>query len=204
MKTIIFFTFIGITLFGNAQINSDHYTQEIQLHRLNSRKELITEAKAPIQVADTVLLDYFSPNITWKIRAEIVFTPNDSVFQMPTSSGTTKPYKRFAIAKMKHHNQEFELSIYQNQTFLNNSDLNDYLFIPFLDATNGETTYEGGRYIDLRIHELKNELVEIDFNKCYNPYCAYSSGYNCPVPPVENRLKIPIEAGEKKFRKTNH
>ena len=204
MKTIIFFTFMGITLFGNAQLNSDYYTQEIQLLRFNSKKELISEAKAPIQVTDTVFLDYYSPNIAWRLHAEIVLTPNDSVFQMPTSSGKTKPYKRFAIAKMKHQNKEFELSIYQNQTFINNPELKDYLFIPFLDATNGETTYEGGRYIDLRIHELENGHAEIDFNKSYNPYCAYSSGYNCPVPPVENRLKLKIEAGEKKFNKSNH
>lgn len=180
------------------------YSQEILAKRQNSKKELISETRAPIQASDTSLLDYYEPNIDWKIEAEILLTPNDTIFQMPTSSGKTKPYKRYGIAKMRHAGKSFELSIYQNQNFLNDPELKDYLFIPFLDATNGETTYEGGRYIDLRLYEIKNGMAVIDFNLCYNPYCAYSAGYNCPVPPAENRLKILIEAGEKKFKKSNH
>ena len=65
-------------------------------------------------------------------------------------------------------------------------------------------TYGGGRYIDLTITDIKNNLIELDFNKCYNPYCAYSDGYSCPIPPDENNLKIKIEAGEKKFAKPQH
>lgn len=187
-----------------SQNQLSEYSQEILVNRQNSKKELIAETRAPIQASDTSMLDYYEPYIDWKIEAEILLTPNDSVFQMPTSSGKTKPYKRYGIAKMQHAGKTFELSIYQNQNFLNDPELKDYLFIPFLDATNGETTYEGGRYIDLRLYEIKNGVAVIDFNLCYNPYCAYSTGYNCPVPPAENRLKIKIEAGEKKFKKSNH
>jgi len=78
----------------------------------------------------------------------------------------------------------------------------DHLFIPFTDATSGEETYESGRYIDLEIKDITNENVLIDFNKAYNPYCAYVSGkYNCPIPPNENRLIVAIRAGEKSFGK---
>ena len=187
-----------------SQNQLSEYSREILVNRQNSKKELIAETRAPIQASDTSMLDYYEPNIDWKIEAKILLTPNDSVFQMPTSSGKTKPYKRYGIAKMQHAGKTFELSIYQNQNFLNDPELKDYLFIPFLDATNGETTYEGGRYIDLRLYEIKNGVAVIDFNLCYNPYCAYSTGYNCPVPPAENRLKIKIEAGEKKFKKADH
>jgi uncharacterized protein (DUF1684 family) len=72
----------------------------------------------------------------------------------------------------------------------------------FYRCTSGEETYESGRYIDLEIKDITNENVLIDFNKAYNPYCAYVSGkYNCPIPPAENRLTVAIRAGEKAFRK---
>jgi uncharacterized protein len=198
----IFWLVLSSSVYSQNQMTE--YSQEILAKRQNSKKELISETRAPIQASDTSLLDYYEPNIDWKIEAEILLTPNDTIFQMPTSSGKTKPYKRYGIAKMRHAGKSFELSIYQNQNFLNDPELKDYLFIPFLDATNGETTYEGGRYIDLRLYEIKNGMAVIDFNLCYNPYCAYSTGYNCPVPPAENRLKIKIEAGERKFKKNGH
>lgn len=204
MKAILLFTLTLMSILGKSQLDSDSYAQTIQSKRHNSKKEIISENRAPLQASDTSMLDYYVPDIGWKLEAKILLTPDDTVFQMPTSSGKTKPYKRFGIAKMQHGGKEFQLSIYQNQNFLNDPELKDYLFIPFLDATNGESTYEGGRYIDLRLYEIKNGVAVIDFNLCYNPYCAYSTGYNCPVPPIENRLQIKIEAGEKKFRKSNH
>ena len=204
MRYFIFIFWLVLSSSVYSQNQMTEYSQEILAKRQNSKKELISETRAPIQASDTSLLDYYEPNIDWKIEAEILLTPNDTIFQMPTSSGKTKPYKRYGIARMRHAGKSFELSIYQNQNFLNDPELKDYLFIPFLDATNGETTYEGGRYIDLRLYEIKNGMAVIDFNLCYNPYCAYSTGYNCPVPPAENRLKILIEAGEKKFKKSNH
>lgn len=79
----------------------------------------------------------------------------------------------------------------------------DYLFIPFKDKTNGAATYGGGRYLELRMGEIIDNKVVIDFNKCYNPYCAYSEGFNCPIPPLENHLDIKIEVGEKMFAKSH-
>ena len=77
----------------------------------------------------------------------------------------------------------------------------DYLFIPFMDHTNGETTYGGGRYFDVMIGDIMDDKLVLDFNICYNPYCAFSDGYNCPVPPKENHLEVAIKAGEKMFNK---
>ena len=77
----------------------------------------------------------------------------------------------------------------------------DYLFLPFTDPTNGVTTYGGGRYLDLMIPATK--VVQLDFNKAYNPYCAYSGNYSCPIPPEENHLEIEIKAGVKKYHSTS-
>ena len=75
--------------------------------------------------------------------------------------------------------------------------MKDHLFVPFKDWTNGEESYGGGRYIDLKTGDITDGKITIDFNKCYNPWCAYSDGYNCPIPPVENHFELKIEAGEK-------
>jgi uncharacterized protein (DUF1684 family) len=96
------------------------------------------------------------------------------------------------------------LNIYQSQDLMVTQQYRDHLFIPFTDATSGEETYESGRYIDLEINDIKNDKLLIDFNKAYNPYCAYVSGkFNCPVPPPENRLVVAIRAGEKAFKKAH-
>jgi uncharacterized protein (DUF1684 family) len=73
----------------------------------------------------------------------------------------------------------------------------DYLFIPFTDLTNGHGSYGGGRYLDLTIPPAGTTTMVLDFNRAYNPSCAYNVAYSCPVPPPENRLAIAIPAGVK-------
>ena len=69
------------------------------------------------------------------------------------------------------------------------------LFLPFQDSS--ADSYGGGRYLDIRTGDIRDGKLVLDFNRCYNPYCAYKEGYSCPIPPVENRLPVAIEAGEK-------
>ena len=187
-----------------SQSMKDNYISKIDSTRNRIKLDMIESSKPPISISDTAFLQYFPADIEWKLEAKITLTPNEIPFELPTSSGKTKLFKKYAVAKMAVKGQEFELSIYQNQAFLNNPELMDHLFIPFLDASNGESTYEGGRYIDITLSDISLNKAIIDFNLCYNPYCAYSSGYNCPIPPAENRLKIPINAGEKKWTKSDH
>jgi hypothetical protein len=85
--------------------------------------------------------------------------------------------------------------VYQNLGLLKNPEYEDYLFLPFNDYTNGNETYGGGRYLDVRIP--KGNTMVLDFNKAYNPYCAYTYGYSCPVPPRGNSLETEINAGIK-------
>jgi uncharacterized protein (DUF1684 family) len=76
--------------------------------------------------------------------------------------------------------------------------------VPFGDATSGFESYGGGRYLDFTISDIKNNFLPIDFNKAYNPYCAYTAGYSCPIPPKENLLNASISAGEKNYGKPVH
>lgn len=80
----------------------------------------------------------------------------------------------------------------------------DYLFVPFGDATSGFESYGGGRYLEFEISDIHHNKVQLDFKKAYNPYYAYTAGYNCPIPPKENFLAVSIEGGEKNYEKPVH
>jgi uncharacterized protein (DUF1684 family) len=140
-------------------------------------------------------IHFFPVNTKYIVNARFVRTLNEKPFQMTTSSGMRKTYVKFGEALFKIDKKEYKLNVYQSQDLLQSAEYKDYLFMPFTDATSGNETYEGGRYIDLTIPT--SDHILINFNEAYHPYCAYTDGYNCPVPPKENKLPIRIEAGVK-------
>ncbi|HMR81995.1 MAG TPA: DUF1684 domain-containing protein [Niabella sp.] len=152
---------------------------------------------------DKKQLQFFTIDETYKVKATFEYVKNAPWFALPTSSGKTKMYRQYGKLTFELNSQIQTLYVYQSQDLIQNPQYADHLFLPFTDATTGKESYETGRYIDLKIDDIKNNKVAIDFNKAYNPYCAYVSGYSCPIPPKENRLKIAIKAGEKKYRKVH-
>ncbi len=140
-------------------------------------------------------IHFYPVDAKYAVNAKFIRTPNEKSFQMSTSSGMRKTYVKYAEVIFMLDNKSYKLNIYQSLELIKSSEYKDYLFIPFTDATSGNETYEGGRYIDLNIPQ--SDHIVINFNKAYNPYCAYTDGYNCPIPPAENTLPIKIEAGVK-------
>jgi len=138
-------------------------------------------------------LDFFEIDTNYVVDAEFVRTPYESPFAMPTTKERTPIYVKYGELYFQLKGKKFKLNVYQSQDLAKKPEYADYLFLPFTDQTNGETTYGGGRYIDLKLPLGKR--VEIDFNKAYNPYCAYSKNYSCPIPPSENDLKTSIPVG---------
>ncbi len=121
-------------------------------------------------------------------------------FAMETSGKIKKTFRVYAYLYFTIKGTPLKLTVYQSRQLMQSEAYKDYLFIPFTDISNGGQTYENGRYIDILTSDLENGPFYIDFNKAYNPYCAYISNvYNCPVPPAENHLAIAVLAGEKKF-----
>lgn len=143
-------------------------------------------------------LDFFEPDTTFRVWARLEFTPEAIPFMMPTNTDRESEEVVFAIAHFNLQGRPFSLEIYQTQELLNEPGFEDYLFLPFLDATNGGETYTGGRYIDLRIPEADSLII--DFNKAYNPYCVYNKKFSCPLVPKVNTIDIPIRAGVKDFK----
>ena len=142
------------------------------------------------------------PFYKWKkeyiITASVKLTPNTSLFKMATTTDRAPLYQQYAIVSFILNGKKEALRIYQSQDSKFNFEYKDYLFLPFKDTTNGTSTYEGGRYIDVFISNIINKTIVLDFNKAYNPYCAYNHDYSCPIPPLENHLNSAIKAGVKK------
>lgn len=188
----------------SAQETDVSFTQAIAQHRQHYKEEFITEPRSPLTAKDTALLDFFPADASWNVQAVFTPTPDAEAFDMPTYSGKTAQYRQYGVLQFEKNGAAYHLNIYQNLRLLQVPEYKDYLFIPFKDPSNGEITYGGGRYIECRMKELVEKdgkiLMALDFNKCFNPYCAYSDGYNCPVPPRENHLSIVVAAGERNFK----
>ena len=142
-------------------------------------------------------LDFFKFDSTFVVKAKLKRTPDSKWFKMQTTTSRVSDERIYGILTFELQGQTYQLNVYQGKDLMKEAGFEDYLFLPFLDNTNGAESYGGGRYIDMRIPE--NETVEIDFNKAYNPYCAYNERYSCPIVPRENYLDLEINAGVKKF-----
>lgn len=147
-------------------------------------------------------ISFYPANEKYRVTATFEPIHNDTIGLIMKTSGTkTKKFYRFGIARFRLKNKVFQLTIYKPDPLIVKPENLNSLFLPFTDETSGEGSYISGRYIDLELQDIKNNLVTIDFNKAYNPYCAYTTGYNCPIPPTENNLQIAIKAGEKNYAK---
>lgn len=141
-------------------------------------------------------LDYFL--IDTNYRLTVRFEKNKGKkFEMPTSTERKPMYRRYGYIYFELNGKNHRLTLYQNLDLLKDKNYKDYLFLPFKDETTGSETYGAGRYIDLLKPSNNKSTIQIDFNLSYNPYCAYSHRYSCPITPDENKLKTSIKAGEK-------
>jgi uncharacterized protein (DUF1684 family) len=141
--------------------------------------------------ADFQGLDYWPPDPTWRLTLRLEpFAEGDSVVILDTK-GQERSFDRAGRFTFTRDGQVVSLTLYRQRYY-------NYWFLPFKDATAGTETYAVGRYVEPR--PLRGNDFEVDFNRAYNPYCAYSHRWACPIPPKENELPIAIRAGEKMFR----
>jgi len=184
--------FISCETRKKAEVNSSDSFQ-INLVEFYSNPDTTPLDQAEKQ--NFVGITFFPIQKKYKINANYQPIENGKVIPFPTSAGKIKHYKEFGLVKFTLDGKEQELTIYQSSPI--QEAYQEHLFLPFTDDTNGVTTYGGGRYIDLSLQDLdlQNNMVIVDFNQAYNPYCAYSERYNCPIPPGNNSMDIEINAG---------
>lgn len=182
-------------LYFDSQNQADikQYTEVIGEKRSDLNSYMLTSPSSPF--TDSLKnsfheLNYFPPEKNYRVQAIIIPIEKKDQLIIPTSDGQKQRYRKFAYA-------EFKLAGKRHRLLLLKSQGTDVIFTAFADATSGESTYGGGRYLDLKFKNAKQ--ITIDFNLAYNPYCAYNPTFSCPLPPKENILPLPILAGEKNY-----
>ncbi|HEV7382179.1 MAG TPA: DUF1684 domain-containing protein [Dyadobacter sp.] len=170
-------------------------------YRDKYREEFTKTPNSPLSKDDLKYLQFYAPDSTYQVKASFERTRHNRPFGMPTYSGAQKTFVKYGVLRFKIDGRRQKLYVYRSLGLETLPQYKDYLFVPFKDRTSGKTTYGGGRYLDLKTAEIKDGSCLLDFNKAYNPYCAYSEGFNCPIPPKDNVLMISIAAGEKNFTK---
>lgn len=152
-------------------------------------------SKSPLtkkQLKSFEALPFFKLDSSFMVKAYLEKQKDENFEDIPTSTDRIVKQRIYGFAKIKIKGETITLNIYQTESAYLNK-LDNTLFLPFLDLTNGENTYAGGRYLDLIIPD--NDSLIIDFNKAYNPYCAYNPKYSCPIVPRTNFITIKVEAG---------
>ena len=168
------------------------YLQEIADHRAGIEQAFRQEEDPipPDMRGKLLPLPYFDVDAAYAVPAALKLANERPVFEMPTSTGKRRRMQRVGVLEFTLQGQPMTLGAFveEGQQIVN-------LFVPFADMTTGTETYPAGRYLEL--HPTSTGFYTVDFNKAYNPYCAYNKTYDCPFPPPSNRLKVAIRAGEK-------
>jgi hypothetical protein len=196
------FYFIGIILvlglilfftFGSEE-KKEQYAEKIKAEREEKNTFFRSSPQSPIKKKDTFLgLNYFPADEKFRIEANLETSKDTATFLVSRTDGTSERLPVFGFATFTLEGKRHRLLLLKHAQ-------ENSLFLAFTDKTSGETTYGGGRYLDLPYKKGQKKMI-IDFNMAYNPYCAYDATYSCPLPPKENRLSIDIKAGEMNFEK---
>ncbi len=200
LLSVLFFTLISCS----STDKKKSYEAQIKEFQYRLNVEYADKKTSPLTEEDFKTfksLEYFPIDSTYKVTATVTYLKDMPVFKMETTTDRLPLYKMYLLAKFTLNGEEFEIPIYQSQELLTDPQYRDYLFLPFKDLTNGKSSYAGGRFLDLELPKNGAKTMVIDFNKAYNPYCAYNHKFSCPIPPDANVLEVAIPAGVKAYKK---
>ncbi|HCM77932.1 MAG TPA: DUF1684 domain-containing protein [Cytophagales bacterium] len=188
--------FVFYSLPGNQ--SNEAYLEEIKQHREEKDKLLLNEG-APFEGKGDEFkgLQYFDPDPDFRISAKLQPVNGKKVVLLATNDGLENKYLEYAYADFAINNVKCRLLILE---VMENGPNRGALFLAFADETSTKETYGAGRYLDIKKVPGSTSIL-LDFNKAYNPYCAYSDKFSCPFPPRENVLNVAIRAGEKNYQK---
>jgi uncharacterized protein (DUF1684 family) len=176
--------------------NPAQYIETINKERAAKDELFKTGADSPIEDKEAFHgIHYFKVNPEYRVNATIApYTGDDKELVVKYTDGTSDKYERYGYAHFEINKTPQKLLVLKHDNVIS---------ILFRDETSGQESYGGGRYLDYKLSDIKNNTLVLDFNKAYSPYCAYQASYACPVPPAENTLQIPIFAGEQ-MEESNH
>jgi len=204
MKTL--FAFFSLFLFISCNNESkDDYLKKIEDYQYEENLKFHDESKSPLTKKDLKTfkkLEFYPIDKKYRVLAKLEKTVDAPIFEMTTTTERKPLYIKYGMVTFTIDGVEQQIPIYQNKDLDRDPQYIDYLFMPFTDKTSGEGSYGGGRYLDvLTTDEKPDGTIVLDFNKAYNPYCAYSDRYSCPLTPKENTLTVAIPVGVKAYKK---
>ena len=144
------------------------YAEGIEQFRAKYVAELLAEKRQPVKPLQSKYINFYPPDHQYAVMATFTETPGSKPFMVPTHSGKNKSFREYGALHFKLGTDTFTLHAYQMVNMLSDITAQDELFIMFNDETNYETTYAGGRYIDLSVKDIHDGKIVLDFNKCYN------------------------------------
>lgn len=192
----------AITLFLSVALyaQTDDQGAEYREFWLKTEAEFKNPDESPLSAAERADFDSiprYAYNPAYRVEAIWEERKLEKPFKIESTGPIRNTYQKVAVLHFAINGDSLQLSAYKNLQMARNPVYKNYIFIPFTDDSNGFETYGGGRYLDFTLTEQNPEKVILDFNKTYNPYCAYNDGYSCPIPPRENNLKVKVLAGAK-------
>ncbi|MBS1664279.1 MAG: DUF1684 domain-containing protein [Bacteroidetes bacterium] len=194
---LLVFLCLGSALIARSQTS---YTDSL----LSWRKVYIETHDVLKTPEEQSFLRFYAPDSSFRAWCTVTRYADSPWFPMPTSGKAPKMARKYGLLTFRIHDTTLHLLLYQLKFLLDNVKTKDFLFVGFTDATSADETYGAGRYIDYETTDIRQDRLLLDFNKAYNPSCAYTTGFNCPIPPRENDLPIAVRAGEKNFGKKVH
>lgn len=195
---LIIVSLVAITYFSLQESQTgDNYLNEIELYRKEKNLQMLSEGFPFANDKESFTgLKYYDPDPAFRISASLSPIRNKKVVILPTNDELESRYLEYAYADFAIDGIKCRLLILE---VLDQGPAKGTLFLAFADETSARETYGAGRYVDINKVPGSSSLL-IDFNKAYNPYCAYSDSYSCPLPPRENVLNVAIRAGEKSYK----
>jgi uncharacterized protein (DUF1684 family) len=190
----LIFCLLLVTLTVACSPREVPYADEIAVWRTEKDQFMRGSDRSPVppeKRAAFPALHYFPIDETYRVAAALKRIQSDEVFEMDTSDGKKRRMRRIGTLQFTLKGQSHTLTAFVDAS---ENDMRR-LFVPFGDLTSGTETYPGGRYLDL--DRTATGVYDLDFNRAYHPFCLFNSDYVCPIPPKENRLTVPIRAGEK-------
>ena len=186
--TVIIFSLYSLLI----TTETGDYAGTIATERTEKDIWLSNDFNSPFAVTNTPFqrLSYFEPDQDYRLKAKFIKSAVDEQVTLITNTGESENYEIYGSAIFDFDGSSHILKLLHKEG-------SEQLFLPFIDQTSGEDTYGAGRYLDLDF-PINDEII-LDFNKAYNPYCAYTESYSCPFPPKANILSIAIKAGEKAY-----
>lgn len=197
MKTILTTILIFSIQLSFSQLS---FKKDIKAFQIEMNTEYADSVESPLLKEDLVVfksLDFYPAKKKYRVEAKFTRTKEAVPFKMKTTTDRAPEYVKYGDVEFEMDGKKIKVGIYQSLRLKKTEEYKDYLALPFRDLTSGKTSYGGGRYVDLSIPE--GNTIIIDFNKAYNPYCAYNHKYSCVVPPLENFIDVEIRAGVMKF-----